>query len=164
MTIACVEPLPCLKQTCLYGGVRLFNADRLLEGSTIINQLLITDLFFQQVFEKSCRLFDKLRKREAFLDNYKKEEMFKENLDEFDASRWIIYQSFVLYPSNNDGNLDWNIGLAFSVLKHGLLTKFQGIVVRLGRIDSKVFNSYKLNFTEDYMWFGRFILCVNKES
>ena len=43
--------------------------------------------FFQQVFEKSCRLFDKLRKREAFLDNYKKEEMFKENLDEFDASR-----------------------------------------------------------------------------
>ena len=61
--------------------------------------------------------------------------MFKENLDEFDASRWIIYQSFVVYPSNNDGNLDWNIGLAFSVLEHGLLTKFQGIVVRLGRID-----------------------------
>ena len=27
------------------------------------------------------------------------------------------------------------IGLAFSVLEHGLLTKFQGIVVRLGRID-----------------------------
>ena len=44
---------------------------------------------FQQVFEKSCRLFDKLRKREAFLDNYKKEEMFKDNLDEFDASRYF---------------------------------------------------------------------------
>ena len=39
------------------------------------------------MFEKSCRLFDKLRKREAFLENYKKEEMFKDNLDELDNSR-----------------------------------------------------------------------------
>lgn len=49
----------------------------------IVNSFLIC-----QVFEKSCRLFDKLRKREAFLDNYKKEEIFKDNLDEFDASRF----------------------------------------------------------------------------
>ena len=49
----------------------------------IVNFFLI-----RQVFEKSCRLFDKLRKREAFLDNYKKEEIFKDNLDEFDASRF----------------------------------------------------------------------------
>ena len=41
----------------------------------------------QQVFEKNCRLFDKLRKREAFLENYKKEEIFKDNFDELDASR-----------------------------------------------------------------------------
>lgn len=40
------------------------------------------------VFEKNCRLFDKLRKREAFLENYKKEEIFKDNFDELDASRW----------------------------------------------------------------------------
>jgi len=42
---------------------------------------------FQQVFEKNCRLYDKLRKREAFLENYKKEEIFKDNFDELDASR-----------------------------------------------------------------------------
>ena len=83
--------------------MRLFNADRLLDGCTIINHRFF---FSQQVFEKSCRLFDKLRKREAFLDNYKKEEMFKENLDEFDASRRVICHSFVLYPSKDDGNLD----------------------------------------------------------
>jgi len=48
----------------------------------------ITNIFgFQQVFEKNCRLFDKLRKREAFLENYKKEEIFKDNFDELDASR-----------------------------------------------------------------------------
>ena len=28
---------------------------------------------------------------------------------------------------------------------------------------SKVYNSNKLDFTEDYMRFGRYILCVNKE-
>lgn len=52
-------------------------------ATEIVNYFLI-----RQVFEKSCRLFDKLRKREAFLDNYKKEEIFKDNLDEFDASRF----------------------------------------------------------------------------
>ena len=39
------------------------------------------------VFEKNCRLFDKLRKREAFLENYKKEDMFKDSLEELDNSR-----------------------------------------------------------------------------
>ena len=47
----------------------------------------------QQVFEKNCRLFDKLRKREAFLENYKKEEIFKDNFDELDASRWEIIEA-----------------------------------------------------------------------
>lgn len=49
--------------------------------------LFVLREFFQQVFEKNCRLFDKLRKREAFLENYKKEDIFKENFDELDASR-----------------------------------------------------------------------------
>lgn len=51
------------------------------------------------VFEKSCRLFDKLRKREAFLDNYKKEEIFKDNLDEFDASREVVQQLIEEYQA-----------------------------------------------------------------
>lgn len=56
------------------------------------------------VFEKSCRLFDKLRKREAFLDNYKKEEMFKENLDEFDASREVVQQLIEEYQAATKAN------------------------------------------------------------
>ena len=43
-----------------------------------------------QVFQKSCNLFDKLRKREAFLENYKKEDIFKENFDELDNSRFVL--------------------------------------------------------------------------
>ena len=81
--------------------------------------------------------------------------MFKENLDEFDASRWVIYQSFSLYPSKDDGNLDWNIGL----LKTRFAHKIQwGLVEWI----SKVYNSDKLNFTEDYMRFGRFIPFLNR--
>ena len=41
------------------------------------------------MFQKSCNLFDKLRKREAFLENYKKEDIFKENFDELDNSRFV---------------------------------------------------------------------------
>lgn len=47
-------------------------------------------LFVLQVFEKSCRLYDKLRKREAFLENYRKESIFQENLDEMDNSRYQV--------------------------------------------------------------------------
>ena len=45
-----------------------------------------------QLFEKSTRQFDKLRKREAFLEQFRKTDMFKENLDEFDSSREVIQQ------------------------------------------------------------------------
>ena len=38
------------------------------------------------------RQYDKLRKREAFLDQFKKEAIFKDSLDEFDASREVIQQ------------------------------------------------------------------------
>lgn len=51
------------------------------------------------VFEKNCRLYDKLRKREAFLENYKKEEIFKDNFDELDASREVVQQLIEEYQA-----------------------------------------------------------------
>ncbi|CAK8682727.1 tubulin gamma-1 chain [Clavelina lepadiformis] len=44
------------------------------------------------LFARASRQFDKLRKREAFLEQFRKEDMFKENLDEMDASREIVQQ------------------------------------------------------------------------
>ena len=35
-----------------------------------------------------CGQFDKLRKREAFLEQFKKEPKFKDDLSELDNSRW----------------------------------------------------------------------------
>ena len=45
-----------------------------------------------QLFERCLRQYEKLRKREAFLDQFKKMNMFKDNLDEFDASREVLQQ------------------------------------------------------------------------
>jgi len=45
-----------------------------------------------QLFERCLRQYEKLRKREAFLDQFKKVAIFKDNLDEFDASREVLQQ------------------------------------------------------------------------
>ena len=55
-----------------------------LKGLTFLTVLLSI-----KVFERNCRLYDKLRKREAFLDQYKKEDVFKDSLDELDNSRYF---------------------------------------------------------------------------
>lgn len=54
--------------------------------------MLANHTSISNVFERNCRLFDKLRKREAFLEQYKKEAMFKDNLDELDDSREVVQQ------------------------------------------------------------------------
>ena len=41
-----------------------------------------------QLFGHTMSQFDKLKKKNAFLDQYRKEPMFAENLDEFDSSRY----------------------------------------------------------------------------
>lgn len=45
-----------------------------------------------KLFERTCRQYDKLRKREAFLEQFRKEDIFKENFDELDTSREIVQQ------------------------------------------------------------------------
>ena len=40
-----------------------------------------------QLFGRTLSQYDKLKKRNAFLDQYRKEPMFSDNLDEFDSTR-----------------------------------------------------------------------------
>lgn len=42
------------------------------------------------LFQRACSQFDKLRKREAFLEQFRKEPMFADSLDEFDDAREVI--------------------------------------------------------------------------
>nr|WAQ15575.1 tubulin gamma 2 [Halisarca dujardinii] len=48
------------------------------------------------LFERTAKLYDKLRKRQAFLDQFKKEAMFKDDLSELDRSRQVLTLPFHL--------------------------------------------------------------------
>ena len=43
------------------------------------------------LFKRMLDQYDRLRKRNAFLEQYKKEDMFSNGLEEFDDSRWVVY-------------------------------------------------------------------------
>jgi len=56
--------------------------------------MLANHTSMSSLFSRTITQFDKIKKRNAFLDNYRKEPMFAENLDEFDDSREVV-QSLV---------------------------------------------------------------------
>merc|ERR1712062_365536 len=56
-----------------------------VSGLTMANHTSIAGLFKQLLNQ-----YDQIRKRNAFLDNYRKESMFKENLEEFDICRETV--------------------------------------------------------------------------
>lgn len=56
-----------------------------VSGFTLANHTSMAGLF-----ERLLNQYDRIRKRNAFLDNYRKEAMFKENLEEFDISRETV--------------------------------------------------------------------------
>ncbi|XP_017886825.1 tubulin gamma-1 chain [Ceratina calcarata] len=56
-----------------------------VSGLMLANHTNISSLF-----DRALQQFDKLRKREAFLEQFRKEKMFEENLDELDGSRQVV--------------------------------------------------------------------------
>ena len=70
-------------------------------GTSVFNDLCAVLL---QLFESTCNQFDKLRKREAFLEQFKKERMFSEDLSELDNSRSVPSHSS---PMNNEYLIWW---------------------------------------------------------
>lgn len=42
------------------------------------------------MFKKACDQFDRLKKRNAFTDLYRREKMFSDGLEEFDDSRNVV--------------------------------------------------------------------------
>merc|ERR1719287_282758 len=43
-----------------------------------------------QLFDRTVKQYEKLRSRNAFLDNYRQEPMFADGLDEFDAAKEVV--------------------------------------------------------------------------
>lgn len=68
-----------------------------VSGLMLANHTSISSVFpffgynlFLQLFKRVLVQYDRLRKRNAFLDQYKKEPMFADGLEEFDASREVV--------------------------------------------------------------------------
>jgi len=60
---------------------------------TFSHLILSDDSADIQLFKRMLDQYDRLRKRNAFLEQYKKEDMFANGLEEFDDSRWVIFQA-----------------------------------------------------------------------
>jgi len=119
-----------------------------------------------QLFERSLRQYDKLRKREAFLDQFKKMAMFKDDLDEFDSSREVLQQLIDEYHAattpdyiNWGGNQPVGLNLICHLRSSCLSTVVMGTVV-LGtvfwqQLPWKLF--WKLMFCNCYNRAGLFV-------
>lgn len=77
-----------------------------------------------QLFERTLRQYDKLRKREAFLEQFRKEAMFQENLDELDSSRETVQQLVDEYiAATKKDYLSWGMQQVRFIFFHFYLWK-----------------------------------------
>lgn len=60
------------------------------------------------LFKRTCDQFDRLRKRNAFLDQYRKMDMFADGLEEFDGSREVVQSVIEEYQAcEREDYLSW---------------------------------------------------------
>lgn len=65
----------------------------------------------EQLIGKTLRQYDPLRKKGAFIENYRKQKMFADGLDEFDSSRECVQQLMDEYrASERPDYLTWAAG------------------------------------------------------
>jgi len=76
-----------------------------VSGLMVANHTSIATLF-----ERNLKEFDKLWKRNAFLDNYKKEEMFSDSLEEFAHSRSVVQELVEEYKASEKPDyISWGL-------------------------------------------------------
>ncbi|KAK2710697.1 tubulin gamma-1 chain-like [Artemia franciscana] len=76
-----------------------------VSGLMLANHTNISSLF-----ERTVRQYDKLRKREAFLDQFRKEAIFQDSLDEMDDSRQVVQELIEEYQAaSRPDYLTWGI-------------------------------------------------------
>jgi tubulin gamma len=76
-----------------------------------------------QLFSRTVNQYDKLRKRNAFLDQYCKEPMFEHNFDEFDNARDVVEDLISEYKAaENADYVTWGGSASSSVPGTGLST------------------------------------------
>uniref|UniRef100_A0A7S1BP13 Tubulin gamma chain n=1 Tax=Corethron hystrix TaxID=216773 RepID=A0A7S1BP13_9STRA len=76
---------PASIQVALARKSPYINSSHRVTGFMLANHTAMAELF-----SKTLGQYDRIRKRSAFLDNYRKEPMFEANLDEFDDAREVV--------------------------------------------------------------------------
>ena len=73
--------------------------------------LLANHTCIAQLFAKTVTAYDRIRKRNAFMENYRREPMFADNLDEFDDARDVVTDLRDEYAAaETDDYVDWGSG------------------------------------------------------
>eukprot|EP00039_Didymoeca_costata_P011449 m.160807 g.160807 ORF g.160807 m.160807 type:complete len:448 (+) comp15175_c2_seq1:195-1538(+) len=62
------------------------------ETTRVSGLMMANNTSVAQLFQRTLTSYDKLRKREAFMDQFKKQPMFRDDLSEFDQSREVVQQ------------------------------------------------------------------------
>ena len=62
------------------------------ETNRVSGLMLANNTSVAQLFKRTLVQYDKLRKREAFMEQFKKMPMFRDDLSEFDESRSVVQQ------------------------------------------------------------------------
>ena len=63
-----------------------------------------------KLFDRIHQHYKKLRSRNAFMDNYKKEKRFDENFEEFDSSAEVVTQLIEEYKAaGKDNYMNWGM-------------------------------------------------------
>ncbi len=65
----------------------------------VSGMMLANNTSIASLFKRTCEQYDRLRKRNAFLEQYRKEAMFSDGLDEFDASREVVQEMINEYEA-----------------------------------------------------------------
>ena len=76
-----------------------------VSGLMLANHTSIRDLFL-----RICQQYDKMRKKGAYLENYRKVDMFADDLTEFDESREIVQSLVEEYrASESKDYINWGV-------------------------------------------------------
>lgn len=107
----------------------------------IFAKLLLTTLNYQ-LFERTLNQYDKLRKRGAFLDQFKREDMFKDDLSELDESREEVDCLIQEYEAATQPNyLSW-----------------QGNFMRTALFGSNCLKKNQISAQKPEVWWSSFLL------
>ena len=73
--------------------------------------LLANHTCVSQLFAKTLTAYDRIRKRNAFVENYRREPMFADSLDEFDDSRDVVQSLRDEYiAAESPDYVEWGVG------------------------------------------------------